>query len=155
MRVLRCSLSLHDHTQAAFNYLWSNNLTCRYLCRRKRHRQPGGTHTPGSAGTATCSGGKLKSRGWMWFLLQSSKSELINFAGPAAGFWYGQLMHLRAVPLGRGRHHHTELAWTFSSSFKLGLNWGALALCSEQEGDTEPATACPVSLPPPHASSGA
>lgn len=142
-RALRCSLSLHDHTQAAFNYLWSNNLSCRYLCRRKRHRQPGGTRTPGSAGAATRSRGKLKFRGWIRFLLQSSKPELINFAGPAAGFRYGQFMHLRAVPLGRGRHHRAELARAFSPSFKLGLNWGAPALCSEREGDTEPAAARP------------
>ena len=116
-RVLRCSLSLHNHIQAAFIYFWSNSLSCRHPRQREHRHQPGGTHTLGSVGTATCSWDKLWSGRWLQFLSQSLKSELINFAGPAAGVWHGQLVCLHAAPLRRGTHHGAELACVFSSSF--------------------------------------
>lgn len=78
--VLWYSLSLHDHIEAAFNYLWSNSLSC-----REHHCQPGDTHTTRSADAMTCSWDKLRSTGGIQLLSQRSESELMNFAGPAAG----------------------------------------------------------------------
>lgn len=135
------SLSLHDHIEAAFNYLWSNSLSCREL-----HCQPGDTYTPRSADATTCSWDKLRSREGIQLLSQRSESELMNFAGPAAGFKHGSFMCPHTLPLEGGTHHNTKSAQVFSSGFWLGLKW-VPALCLGREEGTEPV---PISAPLPH-----